>query len=263
MTEMAAVPPALDARSPEVVVAGDLHGNLGWAVDVVERAAYRDAHLILQVGDFGALWPGDGGQFERRLNNRLARRDMLLIFIAGNHDNWAELPRLPLNDAGFGVLAERIWWAPQGHRFVINERVFGVLGGAYSPDKDLRTPGVDWWPEEEPTQEEVDRLGDERLDILLTHDAPPGAPLRSTLTLPPDHTAERPRELIDQAVVRTRPEMLIHGHWHQRQSYSIRRAHGRTDVEALGCDEDMTEGDAIVLEPLSLHCRPLQRRKQD
>lgn len=254
--------PDVDPSGRRIVVAGDWHGSLGWAVDVVERAHHHGAHLIVQLGDFGALWPGDGGRFERRLDARLARRDMQVLFIAGNHDVWPELVKLPLDDDGFGVLRSRIRYAPQGYRFRVGGRTFGVLAGAHSVDQDVRTAGVDWWPEEEPTQADVDRLGDAPLDVLLAHDAPLGAPLASELNLPPGHPADGPRELITQAVERTRPRLLLHGHWHQRASYTVAHAGGATRVEALGCDGDMTGGDAVLLDLEMLSVEPLPRRKQ-
>lgn len=253
--------PDVDPRGSKVVVAGDWHGDLGWGVDVVERAHFHGVHLIIQLGDLGAMWPGDGGRFERRLDARLARRDMQVLFIAGNHDVWPELLGLPRDDRGFGMLGSRIRWAPQGCRFRIG-RTFGVLGGAYSVDRDQRVEGVDWWPEEEPTQADVDRLGDEPLDVLLAHDAPLGAPLVSELDLPPGHPADRTRELVTQAVDRTRPQLLLHGHWHQRVSYTVTHAGGTTRVEALGCDGDLSGGDAVLLDLETLAVEPLPRRKQ-
>ena len=58
-------------------------------------------------------------------------------------------------------------------------RTFGALGGAVSPDR--REPSVRHyrWPEEEITEEDLDRLAVNsdaefggRLDVLFTHDAP-------------------------------------------------------------------------------------------
>ena len=54
-------------QSTLIAVSGDWHGNLGWARQVVRSAADRGVRTILQVGVFGALWPGRGkGRFEVR-----------------------------------------------------------------------------------------------------------------------------------------------------------------------------------------------------
>ncbi|MPV36708.1 metallophosphoesterase family protein [Georgenia subflava] len=246
-----------------VVVAGDLHGNLGWATELVDRAAFHGLNLILQLGDFGALWPGDGGHFERKLDRRLAARGVHLVFIGGNHDVWPALKKLPRLRSGFGALTDRIWWAPNGHRFPAGNCTFGVLGGAYSIDQDARELRLDWWPDEEPTQDEVDLLGEEPLDVLLTHEAPLGVPLLSGFGLPAGHRADRTRELVTQAVNRTTPSLLMHGHWHQRRTHQFERGDGGTTrVESLGMDGDKT-GDAVILDLATLEVVPLPRRKQD
>lgn len=76
--------------------------------------------------------------------------------------------------------------------------VVGGLGGAFSVDYHHRTEGKDWWPNEEPTQEEAEKLvAGGPLDILITHDAPSGVPLKGDFQLQPELTkqAERTRIL--------------------------------------------------------------------
>ena len=66
-------------------------------------------------------------------------------FIGGNHDNYNVIKESPHNLGDYGV-----WSVPEfGDIFYIR--------GAWSIDKKARTPGLDWWPEEELTNEECEK----------------------------------------------------------------------------------------------------------
>ncbi|WP_418606295.1 O-antigen ligase family protein [Georgenia sp. SUBG003] len=48
------------------------------------------------------------------------------------------------------------------------------VGGAFSVDRDRRREGMTLWADlEEPTQEDIEQLGDDPLDVLLTHEHQP------------------------------------------------------------------------------------------
>lgn len=59
-----------------------------------------------------------------------------------------------------------------------NTEKFLALGGAPSHDKELRTPGLDWWPEEVPNNKEclnaINNLqrNNNEVDYIITHDIP-------------------------------------------------------------------------------------------
>ncbi|WP_043507037.1 hypothetical protein [Georgenia sp. SUBG003] len=62
-----------------------------------------------------------------------------------------------------------------------------------------------------------------------------------------------------QAVERTRPALLAHGHWHQRLTSELIRADGGvTRVESLAAD-DMPR-DAVLLDLKTLHVGPLPKK---
>lgn len=207
-------------NSGAVAVTGDWHGNLGWARDVVRSAARHGVGTILHVGDFGALWPGRAkGRFEARLNYDLQQAGIQLIFIGGNHDNWAELEKLPVTADGTASLLSNIKYLPRPGRTLVHGLTVGGLGGAFSIDYQYRTEGKDWWANEEPTQGDIEELASGGpLDILLTHDAPAGIELESAFDLPEDIIirARTTRDLLAEATTRIRPGIVFSGHWHQR-----------------------------------------------
>ncbi|WP_336716273.1 metallophosphoesterase family protein [Arthrobacter sp. USHLN218] len=247
-----------------VAVAGDWHGDVPWMRAVVDAAAAAGAELILHVGDLAVLWPGrDKGKFDRRLQQRLELRDMRLVFVDGNHDNHQELRLLQLDDEGLAPLRPRIRYLPRGARFTYAGLTIAGLGGAYSIDQEWRTAGKDWWPDEDVTDEDVDRLiAGGPTDILVTHDVPYGVRVKSDLHLPPKvlEASEATRARLRRAVDALRPASVFAGHWHQRVIDTIDHPNGeqtRVDVLDMNLSRD---GNAVLVWPgnFPLRVEPLR-----
>ncbi|MEQ8718085.1 MAG: hypothetical protein RIE08_10810 [Acidimicrobiales bacterium] len=82
--------------------------------------------------------------------------------------------------------------------------------------------GESWWKGECPTRAGLERLGADRLDVLVAHDAPAGVPLLG-LRLPAadEIRANEVREFVAEAVRATEPKLVLHGHWHMRSSHEL------------------------------------------
>lgn len=146
------------AVSP-IVVAGDWHGDLAWAITVIRSAAREGADTLIHVGDFGFDWPGaKRGRYEARLNKYLLEFGISLVISGGNHDNWDTLEKLPIDEDGLATFRSNIRVLPRGGRAQISGLAVGGLGGALSVDKAYRTEGKDWWSNEEPTAEHARQL---------------------------------------------------------------------------------------------------------
>lgn len=237
-------------------VFGDLHGDLDWARRAVRAAAHAGIKRILQVGDAGFCWPGRKKyKFDRQLNNILTERAMDLVFIDGNHDSHTELRSLPVEADGLARVRDRILYLPRGARFQYAGMTFGGLGGAYSVDRQWRTQGKDWWPEEEVEKGDVARLAAAgQLDVLLTHDVPMNFPgLQGQFELSPGELeqANRTRNLLQEAVDLLKPRHVFCGHWHQRSAGQLDHSDGshiRIDVLDMNGSR---EGNAIFVSILS------------
>ncbi len=258
-----------DAR--RVVVLGDVHGETTWLRTVIARASDLEGlDVILQVGDFGiGPWPGDTrDKVSWTVGRELAKHSMWMLVTPGNHENHHTLARARRDAAGRIVLGRegRLLAYERGHRETIGGRAFGSLGGAISVDRyaeaaraGSRMAGRSWWPEEEVTQADVDALGDDDLDVLVTHDVPARVPMVGWMRIDP-HTLLRAhgvRELLDQAIDRTQPSVVLSGHWHQRVTHDLVRADGGTTRCEVISDE-FTIGSAIVLDLTDLSVAPLQ-----
>ena len=66
----------------------------------------------------------------------------------------------------------------RGQIFTIEDLTFFTFGGGASIDKAMRREGISWWPQEMPSQEEMDEginnleLANWKVDYVLTHSAP-------------------------------------------------------------------------------------------
>ena len=261
-----ALPPPARGRA---VLAGDWHGNTAWAMHVVARTASLGIDTIVHVGDLGVLWPGDvGNTFTFKLQRELDRHGVRLFFVDGNHDAHTALRALPRDDAGFGVIRTKakggrrldlIRWVPRGHRWTwpgTDGRLvrFGGLGGAFSVDHQHRRTGRDIWPlVEEVEPQDVELLGGDPLDVLVSHDCPDGPLLASTMQLDYDDEVRslRSRNLLRRAVNTTRPALSFCGHWHQRRTFQIDHPDGPpTTVHVM--NKDGEAGNWAVLDLATL-----------
>jgi predicted phosphodiesterase len=246
-----------------LAVAGDWHGDLGWALKAVRSAAREGVSKLLHVGDFGLDWPGaKRGRYEARLNKSLQELGMTLIVSGGNHDNWETLESLPVESDGLATFRSNIRVLPRGGRTQIEGLVVGALGGAFSVDREHRTEGKNWWRNEEPTPEEAQMLivaGP--VDVLITHDAPAGVPLRGELELSPEIRlmAERTRLLLRTVVDALAPAHVLCGHWHQRRIHELTHEDGCVSRVDVLNKENSREGNAVLVwpGPVPLRIEPL------
>ena len=139
---------------------GDVHG--WFAVFTKLRERYQLTTPVIQVGDLGFShkipkeWPKNLG-FDT-------------YAIAGNHEVHPWLDQF----TEVTEVADRLFFVPRGTVMELEGKRIGFMGGAESVDRAYRAPGIDWWPEERITEEELQRLFNlpKPLDLLVTHSPP-------------------------------------------------------------------------------------------
>jgi hypothetical protein len=232
--------PGIDLPDERVAVCGDWHGNLQW-VSTLTRALTSlapDVKTILQVGD----WWMDPAASDRVFAEAGIER---VIVTLGNHEPWSEIS--PLLDAHPGAavrVSEITWLLPRPARIRIGDRDILSLGGATSVDREWRTEGYDWWPDEEITDAHVAAaIAGGPADIMITHESPARTPIRAVrevLRVNPHGFPETAR--LASAVSRARvsevwdavrPPLLMHGHMHLP---AIGATEAARRVVSLGCD---------------------------
>lgn len=228
-------------------VMGDFHGHIHHFRAVTRTLKRAGIDLLLGVGDVGFDFPGAfRGKTEKRMRLLLEENGVEFVWAIGNHDNHDAAMELRPNPDGTRRVSDRNCLLPNGTVLERDGIRVGALGGAYSVDQKHRTKGRDWWPQEEPTVEEAEKLiaaatQGPRLDILLTHDVPMGVTGLKGLPGLPSETVERAnrtRILLQETAAQIRPKVLFAGHWHQRLCSELAWEDGSsTRVEVLAAEQ--------------------------
>lgn len=234
----------------KILLAGDVHGNCSFVITLLDQAKAHGCDRIVQVGDWGA-WEHEaaGRKFVADVERHAAKRGIRIWWLDGNHDNTALTLELhPERDEdGFHIVTDHVRYIPRGHRWTWNGVRFAAFGGAYSVDKQWRLdlekrrkgPGTLWFPGEEMTDEEFERLLESDptfVDVLLSHDKPwrsePEWNRKGLLECRPN------QERIQRAAEVLTPRLLVHGHLHFRYTDRIRVGGGWCRVEGLAADPE-------------------------
>jgi hypothetical protein len=171
---------------------GDAHGKYDRYVKIARK---RD--FTIQLGDLGFRYAC--------LNNLDPECHKVL---GGNHDNYSAIVEYPhyLGDYGNGSLG--------GVDFFFYR-------GAYSIDRQYRTIGIDWWPEEQLRIEDFMRARElyreTKPDVVLTHDCPETI---SPMLLPPGSQMYQNTTgwALQEFLSIHSPRLWIFGHYHQSTS---------------------------------------------
>jgi len=247
-----------------VGIAGDWHGNKGWARLRLLDFADLGITKVLQLGDFG-LWQGNNGmKYLHRINKVLQENNQTLYVTLGNHENYILVSALTVINSGenagwlYNPIYPNILYAPRGHRWEWEGVSFVSLGGANSIDRVYRVEGVSWWPGEQIGYGDIFRTREGGYaDIFLAHDCPEGVPLfgghkagTGNWSSEDIKYAERSRRSLRQAVDVVKPELFFHGHYHFLAEYNtVLKDEEDKDytLHTIGLDQDTHHHNIGVL----------------
>ena len=140
-----------------IYVTGDTHGLIDF--DKLTRFAGEHKELtrkdyVIICGDFGGVWANEtDGILEE-----YEKLPFTVLFADGNHEDFDQLKEYPVSEWNGGrvqVIRPNVIHLMRGQVFLIEGKKIFVLGGAESTDREYRQPGVNWWPEEYPSHEEI------------------------------------------------------------------------------------------------------------
>ena len=197
---------------PITVITGDVHARWEGLNTLIET---KTPDIVLCCGDFG-YWPGIEG-YELSIQNNGVK----VHWCDGNHENHHTLAKL--HTPMLRQVASNVFYQQRGSTVTLpdpDERKVLFMGGADSIDKDYRTPGYDWFPEEVITMEDFDRCPDTKVDIVISHTCPkaflPG------IKLPLgyygiDKDKNPSMTILDMVLEKYQPSLWYFGHWHMFQ----------------------------------------------
>ena len=142
-----------------------------------------------------------------------------MFWCAGNHENHADLVEREKND-DLEVMPN-VFYKPFGTTLTLEDgRTVLFCGGARSNDQQWRIEGESWWPQEEITVEDLDKLPEKNIDIVISHTAPDEflQQMRSKGTIDIDFSnpsdKDGSRHALSYVLNKYKPDLWYFGHWH-------------------------------------------------
>lgn len=143
-----------------IIIIGDIHGDFEILRQLRNRIDNSLPITIIQIGDFG-FYPHCIEQWPKKY-------PWPVYAIDGNHEHFPMLRKYEQVEE----VAYNLFYVPRGSVLNIEGYEIGFLGGGHSIDKAWRKEGVDWFKDEEITNEQIEKLVGKQLDILITHNPP-------------------------------------------------------------------------------------------
>lgn len=135
--------------------------------------------ILIVCGDFGFVFLNN--EREKKILDMIAEKPYTVCFCDGNHENFAVLNTLPVEEWNGGKIhriRQNIIHLMRGQVYTINGKRFFTFGGAYSIDRYMRKLNYTYWDEEIPNGDEykeaIENLKkvDNKVDYIITHTAP-------------------------------------------------------------------------------------------
>lgn len=235
-------------------VAGDWHGSKMWGVTALDRCALNGVSHLLHVGDFTI----DLRRYTQHLEPICAETGVTIWVTPGNHDDYSVIPRLMEDhpDEDVVMLTEYIGVIRRGSVFELDGLSVLSIGGAPSIDKQMRTWGIDWWPEEAIRVADVYRANEAgRVDVVVSHDAP-----NSTTPIVDKRVGVQPvwmpddlkvyldqnRLMLDAVRDIAQPSLWIHGHHHVFETVS------RNGTRYVALANEFSDRNLAFIDPAGL-----------
>ena len=161
---------------------GDTHRDFDRLEEFLYYADGADEDVLIILGDVGINYHGHIADYA--LKQELNELPITLFCIYGNHEIRPEnIDSYEITEWNGG----RAFWEPEFPNliFAIDGEIYDldglrciVIGGANSIDKHMRTPGVDWWEDEQPSDDIMRRVEDRleaenwKIDVVFSHTCP-------------------------------------------------------------------------------------------
>jgi len=186
-------------------IVGDVHGEFGRLNCWINK---KRPDIILQCGDFGYWpnWPAKKRR-SRKPEPTPKLKNGKLYFCDGNHEDHWSLKALDDTE-----VFPNTFYTPRGSTLKLPDgRTVLFMGGADSIDKDIRTLGHDWFPDEIISESDIHSLPDQKIDIVISHTCPREFEIPY---LDEGKCQDPSRMVLSYILFKYRPKEWYFGHWH-------------------------------------------------
>ena len=228
---------------------GDTHGLWG---DLNVFLNKKKPDILVVCGDFGH-WPGHDFASYKRIKNPNTK----IYWCDGNHENHHDLrDRLNKGDPRrIMAVGDNIYYVPRGRCLdlpFLGNTMF--LGGAHSIDKQWRTPGLDWFPEEILREADVSWVSPNvKVDTIISHTCPEEFDIQIHGFEKLGKVSDPTRHVLSMMLEKYKPKKWYFGHWHTFQSGKYAPTEGGWSCEwqSLGMLGDRWQNHLMFYEPES------------
>ena len=208
----------------KIDIIGDIHGEFEYLNNIYFKNHVAD--ILLCCGDFG-YWINETTHkfYHDSINNGNCK----VYFCDGNHENHLLLKKL-VETYGWKEpieIRDNVFYCPRGSNIVLpnGERVL-FFGGAESIDMQLRFKNIDWFPEENISEEEIDRIDYTlKYDIVISHTCPSIAVkdniLKSKFSIFYPKFYDSNMSRLQMIYDKIKPSKWFFGHWHTNYMNTI------------------------------------------
>lgn len=235
-----------------ITLLGDIHGSRGALRLAFEQAHLRGLNHLVQLGDWGLSWGGDGAcplvEYAQTLADEFG---IHLYILLGNHERHTSHTKVQeLQNSANVTLLDRsgVFW--------IGDHPIAYQAGGCSIDQESRVLGRSWWTQELPTDEDYDHFVQEvekvrALDkghdirLFLAHDSAVKPPMR-LFDLGPllESQCQQSRRIVRQGVDYSGAQLIVHGHYHKQMELNTN--FGFKQVGLANADQNWVGSMAVV-----------------
>ena len=204
------------------------------------RELTRD-DMVIVAGDFGFVW--NGSNTDRYWLDWFESKPWTTCFVDGNHENHQLLSELPVRKWHGGrvhMVRPHVLHLMRGEVFDIAGTRLLAMGGAASNDIELRREGVNWWPQELPGDDEMDRCRAAldrvgwSVDYVVTHEAPASIAEGLCQERRREFANDRLQRFLSELDARLQFRAWFFGHYHGDEWRDPRHRLVYHDIVALG-----------------------------
>lgn len=250
-----------------VGIFGDWHSNSDFAVSILEKIKENGENVIIpdvfvHLGDFNFFPYNQGQKFLSTVNKELSDLDREMFVIDGNHEDFdfinsfknsvkyegfKDVPDA-INANGFeSKKRDHIFYIPRGLGWTWGGKKFVGVGGAHSIDYSWRTLGIDFFLEEDVTEQDVDKaLENGSADYIFTHESVVNVP--SPFNIYDQRTiiaTNTNKYYLRNIISELDPKATFHGHHHK---FYIDKFHNKVHSVGLGRDDFAFSENYVVLD---------------